>query len=211
MNPNKSSLIKKMNQLMLEYADDIVPVERNRVVNFFKERNIPCRKDYIDFLARFGGNYSYFLKKYNFDCTFQEIKEIYLENAVYDPVPPDGYCIIGNQLIVDWFVIENSTGRIFNDYPTKDDPIIGKADFENIDIFLWWFLYGTYSDNFIANFSLHENIVNLDKYLTSNRIELIFYGTKYFIDEGKVYIYYENSHKLYIHILTDDFVKRLYE
>ncbi|WP_230658980.1 hypothetical protein [Psychrobacter sp. I-STPA10] len=211
MNPNKLSLIKKMNQLMLEYADDIVPVERKQVTDFFEEINISYREDYIDFLAKFGGNYSKMFQRFEFDCTFQEIKEIYLENAVYDPVPPDGYCIIGNQLMADAFIIENDTGKIFNKYPTEYKPIIGKADFENIDIFLWWFLYGTYSDNFIANFSLHENIVNLDKYLTSNRIELIFYGTKYFIDEGKVYIYYENSHKLYIHILTDDFVKRLYE
>ena len=210
MNPNKSSLIKKMNQLMLEYADDIVPVERKQVIEFFEKMNIPCREDYIDFLAKFGGNYSKMFQRFEFDCTFREISKIYLEERV-EELPSKGYCVIGNQLMADWFVIENSTGRIFNDYPTKDDPISETAVFENIDIFLWWFLYGTYSDNFIANFSLHENIVNLDKYLTSNRIELIFYGTKYFIDEGKVYIYYENSHKLYIHILTDDFVKRLYE
>lgn len=195
---------------MLEYADDIVPVERKQVTDFFEEINISYREDYIDFLAKFGGNYSKMFQRFEFDCTFREISKIYLEERV-EELPSKGYCVIGNQLMADWFVIENSTGRIFNDYPTKDDPILDTAVFENIDIFLWWFLYGTYSDNFIANFSLHENIVNLAKYLTSNRIELIFYGTKYFIDEGKVYIYYENSHKLYIHILTDDFVKRLYE
>ena len=218
MNPNKSSLIKKMNQLMLEYADDIVPVERKQVTDFFEEINISYREDYIDFLARFGGNYSKMFQRFEFDCTFQEIKEIYLENAVYDPVPPDGYCIIGNQLMADAFIIENDTGKIFNKYPTEYKPIIGEADFENIDVFLWGFLYFTYLDNFKYQGYTKVLAEELDILLPNNKlVEIGYWRLSVYIKENKVYLYYKGTdsykgdNEVFIHTLTDDFVKRLYE
>ena len=98
MKDNSLTKVNKMNNLMLEYANDIVKVEKQTIINFFDEQKIPYMESYIDFLSKFGGNQSKFFQTYEFDCTFQEIKDIYLENAVYDPVPPNGYCIIAKNL-----------------------------------------------------------------------------------------------------------------
>lgn len=200
-----------MNQLMLEYADDIVPVERKQVTDFFEEINISYREDYIDFLAKFGGNYSKMFQRFEFDCTFREISKIYLEERV-EELPSKGYCVIGNQLMADWFVIENSTGRIFNDYPTKDDPISDTAVFENIDIFLWWFLYFTYLNNFKYLETKKISAKNLDILLPRNKlVDIGYWRLSVYIKENKVYLYYYDEDEVFIHTLTDDFVKRLYE
>ena len=200
-----------MNELILEYADDVVPVNRNIIVNFFKERNIPCRKDYIEFLARFGGNYSKMFQRFEFDCAFREIIKIYLEERV-EELHSKGYCVIGNQLMADWFVIENSTGRIFNDYPTKDEPISDTAVFDNIDVFLWWFLYFTYLNNFKYLETKKISAKNLDILLPRNKlVEIGYWRLSVYIKENKVYLYYYDDDEVFIHTLTDDFVKRLYE
>ena len=99
---------------MLEYSNDIVGINKQEIITFFEVKKIPYIRKYIEFLSQFGGNQSSLFQTYGFNCTFQEIKEIYLENALYDPVPPEGYCIIANQEVEDWFMIENSTGEIFN-------------------------------------------------------------------------------------------------
>ncbi len=202
---------------MLEYADDIVPVERKQVTDFFEEINISYREDYIDFLAKFGGNYSKMFQRFEFDCTFREISKIYLEERV-EELPSKGYCVIGNQLMADWFVIENSTGRIFNDYPTKDDPISDTAVFENIDIFLWGFLYFTYLDNFKYQGYTKVLAEELDILLPNNKlVEIGYWRLSVYIKENKVYLYYKGTdsykgdNEVFIHTLTDDFVKRLYE
>lgn len=215
MHPNKSLLLKKMNELILAYADDVVPVNRNIIVNFFKERNIPCRKDYIDFLARFGGNYSYFLQTGDFDCTFQEISEIYLEEPP-EEMPSNDYALISNHTFADFYFIEYSTGHIYR--PSIDiegNYIFKYYSYKDIDSFLWCQLYYTYYKEFTTQVIHQLTDAELNRFFIDYHDYLLVgfpdsTAGSYFKD-NKIYAHTSNTNIIEEHILSDDFVRKLYE
>lgn len=215
------ALVKKMNEVMLKYVTDIVPVDREKVIQFFEQQNIPYRQDYIDFLARFGGNESQFFKTYEFVCTFQEIQEIYLENAVFDPIPPKGYCVIANQTVADWFIIENSTGKIYcagDNYDENGICTNAQPVFESIDDFLWFQLFLSTYKNFTLSTSKHpqEHVDNNETFFMTifkeNTLLKTDYlgGTHYFLQGNTLYFYRENENVYYSHTLSENFMRKLY-
>lgn len=179
---------------MLKYADDIVSVDKNEIIHFFKERKITYRDDYIDFLAQFGGNYSRFFRTYNFNCTFQEIKEIYLEAQENDI--PEGYCVFGNQLVSDFYFIENKTGKIYNEsYDEDDNFCFEKASFESINTFIWDLLYSISAKEIIIQRDIFENLSKFEvqNFLSEVSEFQLFesgeFNAKYYMKNNKVYFF----------------------
>lgn len=206
-------LVKKMNALMLEYADDIIAIERNHVIQFFDGIGISYRNDYIDFLSQFGGNYSKFFQTNEFNCTFSEIKELYLENAIYDPVPPKGYCFFSNQIVDDCYIIENTTGYIYKEgYYDENKYIIGELLYESIDAFLWERLFLTYNEKISIKTieQLDEN--NLDSYfrnLDKHKLLSVSGWCQSYFKEGVVYIHYSNHPTIIKHQIDNKILKVL--
>lgn len=218
MKDNSLTKVNKMNNLMLEYANDIVKVEKQTIINFFDEQKIPYMESYIDFLSKFGGNQSKFFQTYEFDCTFQEIKDIYLENAVYDPVPPNGYCIIANQIVEDWFMIENSTGKIFNSgdlYDENGKSLDAKLAFKTIDDFLWMQLFATYQNEFVIDYSSNR-YSDIDNYISTflkgyELLSLTYLNNiTYYLKDKKLYFYQQGEYEIHIHTFKDEFYEQLY-
>ena len=55
-----------MTEQLLSFADDIVPANKQDVIDFFKSQNAPYRDDHVEFLTRFGGNnFTAFLRQQN--------------------------------------------------------------------------------------------------------------------------------------------------
>ncbi|WP_227429785.1 hypothetical protein [Psychrobacter sp. I-STPA6b] len=217
MHPNKSLLLKKMNELILAYADDVVPVDRNIIVNFFKERNIPCRKDYIDFLARFGGNYSYFFRSEGsgYDCTFQEISEIYLEEPP-EEMPSNDYALISNHTFADFYFIEYSTGHICQPYSDNEGNWTYEYySYKDIDSFLWCQLYYTYYKNFTTEIIHHLTDAELNKFFIDYHDYLLVgfpdcTAGNYFKD-NRIYGHSSNTNIIREYILSDEFLRKLYK
>ena len=205
----KNDFIDCFNKKLLKYADDIVSINKEVIIDFFRENNINFNERYIDFLAKFGGNFSYFFRKFDFDCTFDSIKSIYLENSASDPLPSDKYCIISNHYILDWFIIEHSTGIIYcagDIY--NEDGICTNAElsFNSIDDFIWIQLYMTYLDKFLIDrkkSSLKKD--NIDKYISEKELldllEIPYFNLKVLISKNKrkVYFYFFETESLEIH------------
>lgn len=58
----KNDFIDCFNKKLLKYEDDIASINKEVIIDFFRENNINFNERYIDFLAKFGGNFSYFLE-----------------------------------------------------------------------------------------------------------------------------------------------------
>lgn len=216
MENNSLSQLKKINNAMLGYANDIVKVEKQNIINFFDGQKIPYIESYIDFLAEFGGSQSKFFQTYEFDCTFQEIKDIYLENAVYDPVPPNGYCIIANQIVEDWFMIENSTGMIFSAgelYDNAGKAIDANLAFKTIDDFLWMQLYATYQNEIVVDYSILR-VNNADSYISEYLMEYklldlpYLQNSAYYLKNNKLY-FKKSNNEIHVHTLSKSFSEQL--
>ena len=55
-----------MTKRLLSFSDDIVAVDRQEVIDFFKSQNATYRDDHVEFLTRFGGNnFTAFLRQQN--------------------------------------------------------------------------------------------------------------------------------------------------
>ncbi len=211
---NAKQLIQFMNKLMLEYADDIISVDRNEVIQFFKQQDIPCRDNYIEFLVRFGGNQSKFFGDYN--CTFQEISEIYLEEPKED-LPPKNFCVIMNHTFADFFYIDYETGKI-----CQDDFDLSNYHFGSIDEFLWLRLFFEYYEFFsektiqkMSSSELEEffldntkkNLVNCAK----NTGSLCGFNEAYLFKNNSIYVYFQNSGEIKKYKLNKEFINKLEE
>ncbi|PNK61350.1 hypothetical protein [Psychrobacter sp. FDAARGOS_221] len=77
-------LVTYITEHLISYADDIVPVDRQEIIDFFESENAPYRDDHVDYLARFGGNnFTKFLSSQDVNFTFKKIKELYQDTKDY--------------------------------------------------------------------------------------------------------------------------------
>lgn len=203
-------LVKKMNALMLEYAD-IVPVDRNQIIQFFQKKRIFYRDEYIDFLARFGGKQSEFFNDFN--CTFQEVSDVYFEEPEYE-LPPKGYGVFSVHSVESFFFIELATGEIYTTTYANGRGVPDELAYYNIDAFIWHLLYFHYFHYFLKDREMHkDSSVNISNYFSQNysNYELVkIRKEKNYLKDNKLYFYTENRNEYFIHTLSDDFIQKLY-
>ncbi len=103
---------------LLSFADDIVPVDKQDVIDFFESQNAPYLDDHVEFLTRFGGNnFTAFLKSQ--DCYFDlsTIRGLYEDDKEFpdDVELQKGCCHFANSFYSNFLCIEQSTGIIYRE------------------------------------------------------------------------------------------------
>lgn len=133
-------------------------------------------------------------------------------------MPPKGYCILANQEVEDWFMIENSSGKIFNSgelYDENGKSLDAELAFETIDDFLWMQLFATYQDKFLANYS-SKKFDNINEYISLflKGYELLYLpylnNTIYYLKDNELYFYQQGTDIIHINTFTSEFFRQLY-
>ncbi|SUD90613.1 hypothetical protein [Psychrobacter phenylpyruvicus] len=187
-------LVTYITERLISYADDIVPVNRQEIIDFFESENAPYREDHVDFLARFGGNhFTAFLKNQNANFSFQEIKELYQADKDYpDEVElAEGCCHFANPYVDNWYCIEQATGIIYREAVDEDNnPILSEVVWCNIKSLLFMSsLY--YLDRVGTRLSIKDNLTDefVQIFQDENRgyrLDMSLYGA-YYIKEDMFY------------------------
>ena len=130
-----------MTEQLLSFADDIVPVDKQDVIDFFKSQNAPYRDDHVEFLTRFGcNNFTAFFK--NQDCYFDlsTIKSLYEEDKEFpdDIELQKGCCHFANPFYSNFLCIEQSTGIIYREEVDETgNPVLNEIVWCDIKSFLF--------------------------------------------------------------------------
>ncbi|WP_066805720.1 SMI1/KNR4 family protein [Moraxella oblonga] len=213
--PTKHQLI----QALLSYANNIVPVDKQEILDFFISNNLPYHDEYIDFLAQFGGARTEFFDAINLNCTFQEIKEIYIEDHPDNAIPPN-FSYFGTNDFSGIFCISKETGEIYEQkLNDKYEPVLGEI-----------YCYDVWSLVFASLLKTYKNFINKNQPIISEisenqKIDFRYINKKlllndiqnptmeYYFDYNNSILYSLNVERSYLitHILCDTFLKKVYE
>lgn len=97
-----------MTERLLSFADDIVAVDKQEVIDFFESENAPYRDDHVEFLTRFGGNnFTAFLKKQDCFFDFSTVKGLYEDDKDFpdDVELQEGCCHFANPFYSNFLCI----------------------------------------------------------------------------------------------------------
>ncbi len=212
--PTKHQLI----QALLNYANSIVSVDKQEVLDFFVKNNLPYHNEHINFLAQFGGARTEFFDAINLNCTFQEIKEIYIEGHPDNAIPPN-CAYFGTNDIAGIFCISKETGEIYEQkLNDKYDPVLGEIYCHDVWSLTFISLFKKYSNLVSDQSFLLENISNthIDDF-RNNSIKFFLNDVKsidmeYYFDYENFIIYSLNNERNYIFkdVLTKDFISKIY-
>ena len=203
------SISKKITELLLTYASDIQPCDRQEVINFFDEYTIPYRKDYLDFLVRFGGgdHYPFIFHNLGLSCSFNTIKDIYEEDKNFHEIPSN-VCVFANPFFSDYLFIEPEHGGIYReDLDDDDNSCLGEMVWGNIDSFLWDAALG-YLDKVSQVILVSENMGSSDlikfrnEYMDNIVDDIKIPNIEYYFKNNNLYILNLKESKLTVNSLT---------
>ncbi|WP_201510394.1 hypothetical protein [Psychrobacter alimentarius] len=133
--------VKFMTERLLSFADDIVAVDRQEVIDFFESENAPYRDDHVEFLTRFGGNnFTAFLKKQDCFFDFSTVKGLYEDDKDFpdDVELQEGSCHFANPFYSNFLCIEQSTGIIYREEVDETgNPVLNEIVWCDIKSFLF--------------------------------------------------------------------------
>ena len=209
------TIASKLIQIILDdYAhDSIVHENKFNILNFFNRNHIFYRDDHVNFLSQFGGAETKFFNSIGINCTFNQIKELYIEGHS-DNTLLSGFAYFGVD-DVGVLCISQETGKIYYQKIDEDEnPSLGELCFCNIKSFLFISLL-SYLNVFAKEKSFKKNlkqdeIFDIEKKLSSHFLEDIQdEQMKYFLKNNTLYsLNYEKGY-VYQHELSLDFYKKL--
>lgn len=152
-----------MTERLLSFADDIVAVDKQEVIDFFESENAPYRDDHVEFLTRFGGNnFTDFLKKQDCFFDFSTVKGLYEDDKDFpdDVELQKGCCHFANPFYSNFLCIEQSTGIIYREEVDETgNPVLNEIVWCDIKSFLFMAsLY--YLKNVGTRLSVEEKLLN---------------------------------------------------
>lgn len=204
----KKYLINKLEK----YANDIIPIDRSNVVDFFIKRNSNYRKDYIDFISRYGGNNSVFFKKIGMDCSFATIKDLYLcDDNCIEKTLPDDCCHFSENNLADNYCINNTNGSIYeDDFDDYENPCCGELVYGDISDVIAHGLMISYLKKISLNtyIKVYERI-ELDKFIINNeKFKLDIRGRDflYFLDKNRIDIICLSGNSIRTHFLFSNII-----
>ena len=178
---------------LIKYCDDIIPIKRNLIYEFFKDLNAPYREDHIDFLEKFGGNNPSFLKNIEVDCSFEEIKDLYSDELITKELPADACHFLEHKNIMDPCCINRENGKIYS----YDYNEYYSLYYNNISGLI---CYGLITNNYIKRYSQSMSKIDemsdkdIEFFLKENdkfKLDIYIYGTTFFLKDKELYIFAE--------------------
>ncbi len=210
-------IVTFMTEQLLSFADDIVPVDKQDVIDFFKSQNAPYRDDHVEFLTRFGGNnFTAFLRQQNVNFSFSAIKHIYKEDEYFpDDIELKGGCC--HFAVPDFdnpCCIEQSTGIIYREEVDETgNPVLNEIVWCDIKSFLFMAsLY--YLENIAIEISLDKNLT--DEYVSDfqkenqrHKIPACSYSMEYYLKEDLFYCFSPSRNYLFTYKLYAEHYEKL--
>ena len=210
-------IVTFMTEQLLSFADDIVAVDKQEVVDFFESENAHYRDDHVDFLARFGGNnFTDFLRQQNVNFSFSAIKHIYKEDEYFpdDIELKGGCCHFTNPFYSNFLYIEQSTGIIYREEVDETgNPVLNEIVWCDIKSFLFMAsLY--YLENIAIEISLDKNltdeyVLDFQKENQRHKILACSYSMEYYLKEDLFYCFSPSRNYLFTYKLYTEFCEEL--